>query len=1021
MIDRLNNVRTGFRTGRAHLILPVVLAIVIGGILLYILTRDGGDQPVPGPDGQNTETSDSTQGTGDSEDTQAGVSQDNAQDAGQENGDMTESAVDTSKLVRIFGKVTDAKGQPIEKAVLRWATVPADRRETRYWSNDGRILQADADPAMFPEGKLRDAFAKSILTESEKDGTYEIQAPETDMTGIVIAGGLGYGTQVKALKEVRADGETDKEEAAEKEAPAFAEEIELNFELKVGFSISGRVTDKLNRKPVSAMAVLAGMVEQDSMAMLSFVKPDAPSTMTDGDGRYILQGLPPGDYRIIARTAKSHYVSIPSKEGIRLTLDQNYTDVDLEVIPGGTLFGVVTDPEGSPVAGGRCIAMPTDYMTMAMQGNAEQLTLIDGQRIRTGAEGLYEIKGLALDREYSIRCEFQGFAQTRSRPVKLTREKPEAEVNVVLKTGVSVSGTVVYEDDSPAPKTRVELRTELQDMMKGNVFNKSASSDENGAFFFGNIPPGEYVLGTERTSSANMFLESKGNVRITVKEDEDLSGIALVAKKKSDNSISGMVVDNDGTPVPKVNINVFSAHAMIGLPPSRGVTKDDGTFVVRGLDDSTFRVKAIKSGYTVTTMREVQANTQDLTIIIDRYGTISGRVLLPGGGPIPSGGKVKPRVMEKESMKATLEKITEFQMLEQISAPINEDGTFTVNAPVGDIVVRAFVTGFAPGESKVFKVSPAQDCTGARIALTVGAVIHGKVVLADNTPVEGAAVTVERSEELEQKNMFKKLMPQMFGKSNDVSTNADGHYEVAHLAEGEYSVIATHPDYSPSEYVTVIVKTDQAAEAEPLVLFSGGRITGKARDANGPRVGLMVQVIGTGFMQNTTTGKDGGFSFKGIKRGAYMVQFIDIAAMQKGKMTMKVESIAIEDNQLVEIDMVFGVGHKISGTVEGLPPAPFNVVQLRRPGGILPEELDPLDIESQMKDAKYQAGIGMVMANGKYEIIDVEPGEYFLEIPKMPKDPTDMEAYAKMKDRTPHYRRKITVREKDMTHDIKVK
>ena len=96
------------------------------------------------------------------------------------------------------------------------------------------------------------------------------------------------------------------------------------------------------------------------------------------------------------------------------------------------------------------------------------------------------------------------------------------------------------------------------------------------------------------------------------------------------------------------------------------------------------------------------------------------------------------------------------------------------------------------------------------------------------------------------------------------------------------------------------------------------------------------------------------------------------------------------------------------------------MVTIRRPGGPAPEELDALDMKSLMESSKYQVGVGMIDAEGKYEVSGLEPGKYILEIPRMPADLTDLSAYAKMTDRTPYYRKEVTIEEKDLEVNIKI-
>ena len=117
---------------------------------------------------------------------------------------------------------------------------------------------------------------------------------------------------------------------------------------------------------------------------------------------------------------------------------------------------------------------------------------------------------------------------------------------------------------------------------------------------------------------------------------------------------------------------------------------------------------------------------------------------------------------------------------------------------------------------------------------------------------------------------------------------------------------------------------------------------------------------------------------------------------------------------------LFGIGYRVYGTIKGLQPAPMRMVTLRRPGGPAPEDVNPTDMKAAVAANRYQGGMGFVTGEGSYEIADVAPGEYILEVPKMPKDPTDLEAYAKM-DRTPYFRKEITVREEDLELDIEIK
>jgi hypothetical protein len=261
----------------------------------------------------------------------------------------------------------------------------------------------------------------------------------------------------------------------------------------------------------------------------------------------------------------------------------------------------------------------------------------------------------------------------------------------------------------------------------------------------------------------------------------------------------------------------------------------------------------------------------------------------------------------------------------------------------------------------------------------------------------------------------------LFSKNrNQLTTDADGRFEVTHLAPGTYKLLAAHGDYAPSDRMEVSLARDEVRDVGDLVLTIGGSINGLVLDGDAPKTGMMVQLMGGGAMKQGTTAADGSFEFRGLRAGEYMINFVDLAAMQKGKMMVKTRPVSVQDDQVTEFEMILGIGNKVHGKILGLPPSPMRMITLRRPGGPAPEDLDPIDIQSGIAASKYQAGIGMIGPDGEYEIVDLEPGEYILEIPRMPSDPTDMEAYKTM-DRTPHYRKEIQMIAADLELNIVVK
>lgn len=208
--------------------------------------------------------------------------------------------------------------------------------------------------------------------------------------------------------------------------------------------------------------------------------------------------------------------------GVRLT-------VTLE--PGATLTGVVTDPNGEPVAGA---------LVTAARGGVS--TVIEGvQTARTDEQGRYEIRDAApFDREAfeKLRAEREKNRDVltlfESHPARLphyyntynvltappvlhvshpdyaTKKAPyeaiPGETNVQLEPAEVIEGRVLDVDGAPAPGLTVSARTALtaeeRREMQGDeaVYLEhftSTSTDDEGRYRFTSLPAGRYDIHTD--------------------------------------------------------------------------------------------------------------------------------------------------------------------------------------------------------------------------------------------------------------------------------------------------------------------------------------------------------------------------------------------------------------------------------------------------------------------------------------------------------------------------------------------
>lgn len=1015
---------TSRKAGRASLLIVFGLALVFcGGVVFYFvyppLPEPLFDDEVPAGEADGT-TGDSRVSNGGPVAPKAGPGPSGTKSP--EGTEVTSPGQIEKTALRIFGKVTDIGDQPVAGMSLRW--FPASASDLKRHLHDAAVVGKSPHSTVLPEGKVRTALEQSEVTSSDEDGGYEFRLEDRNAGGVVIASGPGYETQIRPVSPD--EGKSEEPAAAETDKD-FSSDVEINFQLRSASSISGKVTDKMTGEPAEGMFVIAGVMDREKPEMFSFVPAGAPRATVGKDGFYEIQGLRPGNYRVVPRTGRSDYASVSSRTVEESVLEAgiDLTDVDFRVDPGARIYGVVSSPDGKPLAGVKCSVFPSDFMSMAARGDMEMLGVIQKRRSVTDADGYFEIRGVSPGMAYLVLGRAKDYAPGTSPEVEIGKEQFEAEVNFSLTEGHSISGHVVDASDNPVPGIQVHIVPNLKDLAAGNVAAMRGVAtrkvtDDAGAFTFENLPAGRFPLRAGKLRPQDIMGASDSTVGVTLDGATDVSGVVLTLESDGGMEVAGIVLDDTGAPIEGVEVKISGALDVGGTSAKSVTTGPDGRFHADKLSGDLFNLTASKDNHARSTVKSVAANNRDVLVTLDRFGRLSGRIFAPDDAPVGEGGKVRARPVKKES---ALEKIMNMAYLlgqKKLSKDIAADGTFSFEVPPGELEVEAAVPGFAPGLSRPIDVAPGGVYEGIKIQITVGSVLQGKIIGPAQQVLEKATVKVLPVTADGEADMIRKMLPQFFAQEGrGAVSDADGVYEVRHLAAGTYKVTAHHKGYASSKPVTVNLREDQLWQLEPLVLTEGATLVCSVVEEEKPRAGMMVQLMSESPLKQGFTNREGRFRFEGLEPGEYLVNIIDLALMQSGKGGMKQRVVALEEGESRELEVVFGIGVSISGTIKGLPPAPMRMVNLRRPGGPLPEEVKPMDMKAAVEAGKYQAGIGFVSQDGKYKIDDVEPGKYVLEIPRMPDNPGDLQALAEM-DRTPHYRREIIVRDRDITRDIEI-
>lgn len=378
---------------------------------------------------------------------------------------------------------------------------------------------------------------------------------------------------------------------------------------------------------------------------------------TDGDGRYVLDSLPPGQLTVEA----THPDHGTARRQVELRVGDNSLDITLE--GGSEVSGRVIDETGAPVAGAQVILGTPDVFQVL--------------RATTQSDGSFRLAAVA-DGSYLARAIKEGFAQAERVPVNVDGSSvPGIELRlsrggviVGRITGIELSelsrvqllawggrglaaggrvepdgsyridhvkegewrvraelpGTGLYAEgvarlEPGASEARLDLEMERGLELTGRVRRNGApvsgepllldgpqrtigETDAGGRFRFQGLPPGLYSLRLGDRSGGQRHDQS-----IDLQADRDVT-IDLPA-----GDVTGRVVDAaDGSPLVDVTIQLLAADS----DAASGRTRSDsrGVFVLRGVAEGIWRVRAQADGYAFaeTTVQVGNGPTDDVEI-----------------------------------------------------------------------------------------------------------------------------------------------------------------------------------------------------------------------------------------------------------------------------------------------------------------------------------------------------------------------------------------------------------------------
>lgn len=651
------------------------------------------------------------------------------------------------------------------------------------------------------------------------------------------------------------------------------------------------------------------------------------------------------------------------------------TNVTVRLVRGASVSGHVVDQNGRPVPGARVKADSQFDPWMAMDSSARSASLSERA---ADANGFYRLSKVPADTPMSVRARPDSGRLQPDRH-KLTALQPgeRVELDFTLRDGSRIAGLVRTLEQAPLADARVELRRldmAISDIsgVKEDSEMKRAQTDAGGSFAFEGVPDGKYVVVLDEPG----YRDAK-SAKLVLSTGKDLSDVLLVADPGF--TVEGRVLDPEGKPLADAAVLGRRPRSLTNMYANlddgnraRTESDADGRFRLTGFDPGDVHLEARLDGF-IEAELEVKAGVTDATLTLQRSLSLSGIVVSTvDGEPVrdfraalrPSGGLFNPADplgMEKRMASARFSE----------SFRDREDGTFTLSGlEPGSYDLTVQATGF--GDTTVTDIElGGEGRKGQVVMLPPESVVTGQIVSArTGLPIEGAQVSRAKGSGLEQ------MFEGMLGQGPRATTDSEGHFKIGGLDSRPLNLHVRHNAFREHTEQPLLLAPGETRDLGRIALSNGGLVHGRVLDPRGDGVPSVVVLLtsATGStIKRDSTDPTGRYEIGGLPPGTFNVMRADFTMeMSEDSSPMDfmkdlvMQSVTLGEDEEREVDLKVsaGGGTLVRGTIRSASgPAEGAMVSL------MPERggLDKL-------------GIAMANKLGEYEIANVEPGEYMLQV-----------------------------------------
>jgi protocatechuate 3,4-dioxygenase beta subunit len=506
--------------------------------------------------------------------------------------------------VEVKGSVTRSDGQPVPRFRVATNTTELDAEGKPVPGSDRRAAERTMRGFAFGRGDPRETGMRlragtKVSQRRPGDEWQEVQSAD----GRFELRGIPPG---RVRVRVRAEGFLEPP-AQEVVLAAGAASAELAFVMEQGMTVRGTAVDARSGRPVAEAQVTAyaqgnderrrgggpgGMLrfggDREDFDFLALSAADGRrSALTDGKGRFEIDGLAEGTYRLTGRHPDFAKESV---RDVEVAKAKPPPEVELRLGAGGSVEGAVTGANARPLGDALIVAAT--------------LTAGAVKSTSTDARGYYRIDGLPPGRyfvfksrleESSTNLVYDLLGNMRLKAVTVRDgEVVRKDIADATDGGVRVFGTVRDGDGVVAGGMVTALGNDNEGLFGMGI--RARPTDGQGNYELLGLPPGTYFFRVSR------FRERPEQASLSVTVPDGVPEFRVDLEMPS-SSIAGRVVDTRGQPVAGITVAAGveggedeRPGGLLGLIMRNGVqraqTDATGAFRMSGVAAGTYRLTA---------------------------------------------------------------------------------------------------------------------------------------------------------------------------------------------------------------------------------------------------------------------------------------------------------------------------------------------------------------------------------------------------------------------------------------------